>query len=106
MKKTTEKKVSIILEKREMLDILERFERILNDEEQDVGQIYKIVGKETEQATDWKTDELLWEDEEKTIPKYRDRYDYVAKTDDEMTEKDFARLSAISKLRETIEKMI
>ncbi len=106
MKKTTEKKVSVIAEKREMLEILERFERVLNDEEEDVGKIYKIVGKETEQARDWKTDELKWEDEEKTIPLYRDKYDYVDKTEDEMTDKDYARLSAIKKLREALEKMI
>lgn len=104
--KKTEKNISSIKEKKEILEILERFESILGDEYKDVAMIYKVVGKEEEQATNWKTGELLWEDEEKTIPKYRDRYDYVDRTEDEITDVEYAKASAIEKVRKHLEQLI
>ena len=70
-------------------EVLERLEEVLNDIIKDKTMTYDVVGKETEQARSWKTGELLWEDEEHTIPKYRDKYDYVPKKeldeDDQIT---------------------
>ena len=74
---------------RKQAEVLERLEDVLNEIIKDKTMEFAVVGKEEEQASHWKTGELLWEDEEKTIPKYRDRYDYVPKAeldeDDQIT---------------------
>jgi DNA/RNA-binding domain of Phe-tRNA-synthetase-like protein len=66
---------------------------------------YECVGKESEQARNWKTDELLWEDEEHTIPKYRDRYDYVEVPEDELTEEEKMKTRVIKNIMAKLEKM-
>lgn len=74
---------------RKQAEVLERLEDVLNEIIRDKSMTWDIVGKEEEQARSWKTDELLWEDEEHTIPKYKNKYDYVPKTeldeDDQIT---------------------
>jgi hypothetical protein len=49
---------------------------------------YEIVEENYRQATDWRTGEPKWEDEEKTIPKMEDRYDFVEIPEEEMTEEE------------------
>lgn len=66
---------------------------------------YECVGKEEEQARDWRTNELLWEDEEKTIPKYRDKYDYVTVLDSELTEEEKLRAKVIKSVMAKLEKI-
>lgn len=74
---------------RKQAEVLERLEDVLNEIIRDKSMTYDVVGKEEEQARSWKTGELLWEDEEHTIPKYKNKYDYVPKTeldeDDQIT---------------------
>lgn len=74
---------------RKQAEVLERLEDVLNEIIRDKSMTWDVVGKEEEQARHWKTDELLWEDEEHTIPKYKNKYDYVPKTeldeDDQIT---------------------
>lgn len=74
---------------RKQAEVLERIENLLEEMIKDTSMTLDVVGKEEEQATSWKTGELLWEDEEHTIPKYRDKYDYVPKKeldeDDQIT---------------------
>ena len=74
--------------------------------EKDIRQEYRRVGFEEEQATDWRTGELLWEDEEKTVPKYRDKYDYVNKDDSELTDEDWAKINAYQYIMSQLEKML
>lgn len=74
---------------RKQAEVLERLEDVLNEIIRDKSLTWDVVGKEEEQARSWKTDELLWEDEEHTIPKYKNKYDYVPKAeldeDDQIT---------------------
>ena len=95
-----------IREKKAYLDILERIVNVLDDEERNATSDFRCVGKEEEQAKDYKTGELLWEDEEQTIPKYRDRWDYVKVADSELTDDSKAKLRAINMVRDTLEKLI
>lgn len=90
--------------KAQVLDIVKNFFETLDRYEEDTSQEYTVVGKTDEQAVDWHTKEPLWEDEEKTIPKYRDKYDYVKK--EELEEDDKARLEAINLIRTTLEKLV
>lgn len=66
---------------------------------------WRVVGKYDEQAMDYCTHELLWEDEEKTIPKMRDRYDSVPVPEDEYDEDMIARKAAIERLMAAIDKL-
>lgn len=99
-----ENNMNTIKTKRITLEYLEQLMESLNRFEDDVKKEWAVVGKEEEQAKDWRTDELLWEDEEKTIPKYRDKYDYVPKK--ELDEDDKTKLDAINTIKKALEKLI
>lgn len=90
--------------KKAEVDILTKLNEKLADLEKDNLMTYTVVGKETEQATDWRTGELLWEDEEMTIPKYRDHYDYVEKS--VLTDDEKAFQAAVNTVRQALEKML
>lgn len=90
--------------KAQVIDIIKGIYERLDVFEDDVSQEYTVVGKTEEQAVDWHTKEPLWEDEDKTIPKYRDKYDYVKK--EELSEDDKARLEAINQIRTALEKLV
>ena len=88
----------------QVLDIIKRFYEILDSNEEDTSLEYTVVGKTDEQAVDWHTKEPLWEDEDKTIPKYKDKYDYVKK--EVLDDDDKARLEAINQIRTALEKLV
>jgi len=90
--------------KAQVLDIVKDFYERLDRYEEESSLEYTVVGKSEEQAVDWHTKEPLWEDEDKTIPKYRDKYDYVKKED--LSDDDKARLEAINVIRTTLEKLV
>lgn len=93
-----------VMVKREMLDLLETLYKELDDAERPIGKSYECVGKEEEQAKDWRTGELLWEDEEQTIPKYRDKWDWVEKS--ELDDNDKAKKEAIETIRKALDKLV
>lgn len=97
---------NIYTEKKMLIEVLERLTEVLDEMEKDCHQVYKCVGKETEQARSWRTDELLWTDEEKTIPLYRDRYEYVPLADDEMDDEQRAKVKAIETISKALEKLV
>ena len=92
--------------KRAQIDVIEKLLEALDDLRKDTSKEYKKVGKETKQATNWRTGELLWEDEEKTIPKYEDRYEYVDIPEEQMTDSKKALLQAISDMESKLDAMI
>ena len=69
---------------------------------------YRRVGEEQKQR--WNSDteeyELLWEDEEKTIPKMGAKYDDVEIPEDEMTEENKLKLRAYRELFVKLESLI
>lgn len=96
--------MNAIREKRMMLEVLEELMETLDTQEKNVRMEWGVVGKEDVQARNWKTDELVWDDEEKTIPHFNNKYDYIPKED--LSENDQIKLKAIEKIRATLEKMV
>lgn len=91
--------------KKELLNILaDRIFPNLEMAEKDAREDYKITGKTDKQKKDWKTDELLFDDNGDPI--YEDKWEYVEKTPEEMTEDDNAKIAAIEIIRNALEKLI
>jgi len=91
--------------KRATLEVIESIYRDLDNKVQETKQEYRKVGvDETKQRTSWKTGELLWEDEEHTIPSYEPIYDYVDK--EELDANDLAMLDAIAIVRKALDKLV
>ena len=65
---------------------------------------------EMEQVTEWNREtkeyDLVWEDEEQTIPKMANKWGYVTIPDDELSEEKITRRDICKKLMEYIEKQI
>ena len=108
MKANTKDFSTLIMEKKEALDIIEDLLATLATKEEDCGKEWAKVG--TVQKKKW-TDEggyqSVWMDDEgkQTLentgkPYMIDDYDYVAKA--VLDDRDKARLSAIEKIRETL----
>ena len=93
-------------EKQYVVEILDKLYKQVEAEEDDCRQEYRKIGTTDEQERHWKTGELIWVDEEKTIPKMKDKWDYVMKTEEEMTPDDYAKLKACQYLKAQLEKMI
>lgn len=91
--------------KKAELEVLEELLKKLEEVEKDTVNNYQMVGKETEQARDWKGN-LRWDDDAETIPHYNSIWDYVPIPEDELTEEQIAKRKAISSIRATLEKMI
>ena len=93
-------------QKKAQVGVLEKLFETLAEMEKDTVNDYRVVGKREEQAKNWRTGELLWEDEEKTIPKYEDKYDYVPIPIEERTPEQVAKLKAIAFIEEALDKLI
>lgn len=98
------------MEMRKKIEVLERLDKELDAIIRDSICEYKCV-KETvtdEQDTAWRTGELLWEDEEHTIPKMRvDReWDYVPRPEETLTEEDKATQRAVDDIRKALLKLV
>ena len=102
MKKSV--KLTRIQEKRAQLEILQQLFDRLKSIEQDCLQSYERVGEE--QATDWRTGELKWEDEEKTVPKMTGKYEYIPKSVEDMDDDEYAKYLAVDHIRTILEKLI
>lgn len=83
----------------------ELYETVLS-KEKSIRTTYEVTGHEDEQAKDWRTGELLWEDEEKLIPKYRPKYEEVTRGDDDLSEEDRDKLRIYANLRTKLEKLL
>lgn len=97
------------MEMRKKFEVLERLDKeldaILRDKLYDYRRVKETVTDE--QDTSWRTGELLWEDEEKTIPKMRVdcEWDYVARPDEELTDEDKALRKAVDDVRKLLLKL-
>lgn len=100
------KEVMTIEKKRAQLEVLERLFKELDSAEKEATMRYQKIGTEDEQARHWRTGELLWADEEKTIPQYNEIWDYVKIPQDEIGEHELAKEAAINELRAVLEKLI
>lgn len=101
MAKTSVQKLKV---KKEVITYLENVFSKLQDYEDNVKKNWQPVRDTDEQDTHWKTGELLWEDEEQTIPKMKKEYDYVDKK--ELDEDNLAKIEAIEVIRTALEKLV
>lgn len=90
------------VEKKILCEKLEEVNSFIEDKIHDVMYSYEYLGDV--QANDWRTGELLWEDEEKTVPKMQGDWGYKLK--DSLTEEDEANIEAMRKIQQTLEKML
>lgn len=94
-------------ELKKRIEVLEKLDEQLQSMEKDAGYDYEVI-KETptdEQDKNWRG-ELLWEDEDHTIPKMRveREWGYVAKA--ELDEDDKMTLKVIADIRKALLKMV
>lgn len=98
----TAKKARIIV----LEDLDKELDNILNNYARD----YTCIKEEVtdEQAKDWRTGELLWEDEKHTIPKMKvDReYGYIDKPQKDLSDEDKAVIAAVADIRKALEKLV
>ncbi len=86
----------------ELLDILYR---TVEEKLSETHREYKPT-QEQEQDKDWRTGELLWEDEEKTIPKMKNIWAYVDITEEDMDDDRLATVEACKHIMAALEKLI
>ncbi len=91
--------------KKALIEVIDDLMRVLDDEFLDVSTEYREVGKETEQAVDWKTKEPIWADDEHTVPYFRPIYDRVPLADSELSEEQKAKIAAIRQISQTLIKL-
>ena len=88
--------------KRELLNILDALFHTLDDEERCVNQEYAVIGKNARQKKDWRTGELMFD--ENGEPVMEDEWGYVPKKS--LTDEDKAKLEAICQVKAVLEKLI
>ena len=96
--------LSLLQTRRKQLEAIEKILSSLDEIERDIRCTLEVSGKYDNQARSYDTGELLWEDAEKTIPLYRDKYDYVPK--ETLTDADNAKLEVVQSVREWLESRI
>lgn len=98
--------INVFTEKKAVLEVLEGLMESLDSQLKDATYSFEVVGKKDEQAKDWRTGELLWEDEEHTVPKYESKWDYVLIPEEKLSDAQVAKVHAIATVREMLEKLI
>lgn len=90
------------------IEILEKLDEVLKSIERDTRTEWGIVNEEVTdiQDTHWKTGELLWQDDEKTIPKFKvnREWDYIPKI--ELDDEDKMTLEQVEQIRKVLRKMV
>ena len=106
----TEERLNALKQKKYRVEaqitILDKLLNTLDDIEKEETTSYEVVGKEDKQAKDWRTGELLWEDDEKTIPLYHNKWDYVTIDPKLYSDSQKAMLSEIDNIRKKLEELI
>ena len=91
-------------EKQMLAEVLNELYSTVEEKEKRVHYEYKVVGKKDTQKKDWRTGELLWADEEKTVPIMEDDWQDVEKED--LTEEDRLKIKVYQYVMTQLEKMI
>ena len=91
-------------EKQFTAEILSDLYEEVESKERSIRTHYQPIGEV--QDKDWRSGELLWEDEEKTIPKMVKDWGYVDKDEEEITEEDKMKLKVCQNIKSQLEKMI
>ena len=86
-------------------EILESLSNALDERMKEAGQEYRRTDEQV-QKKNWKTDELVWEDEEKTIPVMEDVWAWVNIPENEMTDDRVAIVMACTSIKKELEKLL
>ena len=105
-KKLADEFAQTVRVKKATIELITTLMETLDQEMKSATTDYRRIGKETEQAKDWKTGELLWEDDEKTVPKYEDKWGRVPLTEEEMTPDNYAKIDAINVVSEALANLV
>lgn len=88
-------------EKRILCEKLEEVNSFIEEKIRSIAYSYDIVGEY--QREDWEGN-LLWEDEEQTIPKMSNKWDYIRK--EEISQEEEVEIESLRKIQQTLEKML
>lgn len=88
-------------EKRILCEKLEEVNFFIEEKIHSIAYSYDIVGEY--QREDWEGN-LLWEDEEQTIPKMSDKWDYIRK--EELSQEEEVEIESLRKIQQSLEKML
>lgn len=91
-------------EKQFTAEILSDLYEAVESKEKDIRTQYQPIGEV--QDRDWRSGELLWEDDEQTIPKMTKKWDYVDKDEADLSEDDKLKLKVCQHIKSQLEKMI
>jgi len=91
-------------EKQFLAEILSDLYNEVEQKEKNARTNYVPVGEK--QSRDWRSGEMLWEDEEKTIPKMEKEWGYVDKDEEDLTDDDKLRIRVCQYVKTQLEKMI
>lgn len=83
-------------------DIMEKIKREVDD----LLNKYEFTGYSTEQRKHWKTGELIWEDEKKTIPSYEKTYETRRLEVSELDDNEYAKYVAYKEIMDYLTKSI
>lgn len=91
--------------KKAFFDVLEQTYDYVVSLRKDFSTKFDVVEKNV-QGKDWRTGELLWEDEEKTIPKLEDKWGTIEIPREELDESQLAHLDAIDRLLDCLDSLV
>lgn len=101
---------NVFMERRKRIEVLEELDKKLDDMLESHLCSYEVISETPtdEQDKDWRTKELLWEDDEKTIPKMKvnREWGYVPRPAEELTDEDQAFQKAVEEVRKVLIKML
>ena len=91
-------------EKQFTAEILNDLYNEIEEKENHIRCTYSPIGEK--QDRDWRSGELLWEDEAQTIPKMTKEWGYIDKDEDDLTDEDKLKLKVCQQIKAQLEKMI
>ena len=86
-------------------EILETLYATVSEKLETAYKEYRETG-EQEQAKNWQTGELLWEDEEQTIPKMKSVWAYVEVAEEDLSDDQIATIKACKNIMAYLEKLL
>lgn len=87
-------------------EVLNDVYEMITDEAKRRCMRYEMVEENYQQATDWRTGEPKWKDEEKTIPLMENRWDYVEIPKEEMTDEELTKRDVYDLVLKKIESLL
>lgn len=88
------------------LEAMSDIVKFANSRIEDLSTRWDVVGKKSQQAKDWRTGELKWEDDEHTVPYFEDEYGPVPIPEEQISSHDLKQIEAFKSIIKKLEKLI